>query len=95
MITELLKRFKYGYPIGTDYRMNLITLDQIEICYKEEKKYNVYIETMVDNSVIIYGKKIDNYYNNSNEEIDDMIFSNGVKFLFEYYKKIGKQVFLQ
>lgn len=92
MIKEFLNRIKYGYPIGEGFRKNLVTRDQVRIWYKEAKCFDVFFETLIDESIVVHSESPPQFYNDSNEVLSREIWTTGIKQLMASFRKQGLKV---
>jgi hypothetical protein len=91
MFSEFFKRLKYGYPIGGGYRCSSPARGEI-VLYVGGNEFSVFIETMVDNSIVVYKMPEGLKFIGKDELVDVNTWEEGVQRLVAHFRSIGKKV---
>jgi hypothetical protein len=91
MFSEIISRLEFGYPIGDGFRLFSKTHDNLLLNYGA-LSYELFIETLVDNSIVIYATKSRILLNEKGETVDEKIFETGLSLIVRHFEKLGKKL---
>jgi len=94
-ISELIARWKWGYPLGSGYRAYPKTRDEYVI-WKDGKEFEVFVEHLADHAVVMSSANKPRFFlNPAGEPLGDRDWEEGLGLLTRHFKGQGKKVIFQ